>query len=307
MANPKISLEQWRALIAVVDAGSYSKAAEKLHKSQSSLTYQVQKLESVLGVKAFEIQGRKAVLTPIGRLLYRRGRMLLEEAQTLERAAKKLSAGWEPQIGLAVEVLFPVWLILQCLEEFGAESPQTQIELIESVMGGTREALLQGHAELAILNSIPQGFAGDALMQLRMVLVANPKHPLHRLGRPVTMRDLRAHRQLIVRESGTRRATPLQIEATQRWTVTNMATAIGAACRGYGYSWFPEEKIRSEIAEGSLKPLPLEEGGERFGQLYLVFADRDAAGPGTVRLAEIIRKRVAEECAARGPATHTAA
>jgi len=297
--NPKTSLEQWRALVAVVDAGSYAKAAEFLHKSQSSLTYLVQRLESLLGVKAFEIHGRKADLTPVGRLLYRRGKLLLEEAQGIERAAKKLSAGWEPQIGLAMEVVFPVWLMLQCLDEFGAESPQTHIELIESVMGGTVEALLQGQADLAILGSIPQGFTGDPLMRLRLVLAANPKHALHKLGRPVTMRDLRAHRQIVVRESGTRRATPLQIEASQRWTVTHMATAIGAACRGYGYGWFPEDKIRSELEEKTLKLLPLEVGGERFGQLYLVSADPDAPGPGTLRLAEIIRKRVAEACVGR--------
>jgi len=297
--SPRISLEQWRALVAVVDAGSYAKAAEVLHKSQSSLTYLVQKLESVLAVKAFEIRGRKANLTPIGQLLYRRGRLLLDEAAGLERAAQKLSAGWEPQIGLAVEMVFPAWLILQCLDEFSHESPQTHIELIESVMGGTVEALLQGQADLAILGSIPQGFAGDPLMRLRMVLAAHPQHPLHQLGRPLTMRDLRAHRQLVVRESGTRRATPLRIESSQRWTVSYMATSIGAACRGYGYAWFPEDKIRSELAEGTLKLLGLEEGGERFGQLYLVFADRDAAGPGTVRLADILRKRVAEACAGR--------
>ena len=53
MANPRISLEQWRALLAVVDAGGYAQAAERLHKSQSAVTYAVQRLESVLGVKAF--------------------------------------------------------------------------------------------------------------------------------------------------------------------------------------------------------------------------------------------------------------
>src|SRR5687768_3361433 len=88
---PHITLEQWRALIAVVDTGSYAKAAEALHKSQSSVTYAVQKLESLLGVKAFEIQGRKATLTPTGQLLYRRARTLVDEASGLERAARKLS------------------------------------------------------------------------------------------------------------------------------------------------------------------------------------------------------------------------
>ena len=63
--------------MAVVDAGGYAQAAEQLHKSQSAVTYAVQKLESLLAVKAFEVQGRKAVLTPTGQLLYRRASALL--------------------------------------------------------------------------------------------------------------------------------------------------------------------------------------------------------------------------------------
>ena len=84
MPAPRISLEQWRALLAVVDEGSYARAAKALHKSQSSVTYAVQKLESLLGVKAFKVQGRKAGLTPTGELLYRRARYLLDEATGLE-------------------------------------------------------------------------------------------------------------------------------------------------------------------------------------------------------------------------------
>ena len=47
---------------------------------------------------------------------------------------------------------------------------------------------------------------------------------------------------------------------------------------------------------GTLKPLPLPEGAERFAELYLIFADREHAGPATLRLAEIIREGVASEC-----------
>jgi DNA-binding transcriptional LysR family regulator len=46
-----ITLEQWLTLVAVVDTASYAQAAEALHKSQSSVTYAVQKLESVLGIR----------------------------------------------------------------------------------------------------------------------------------------------------------------------------------------------------------------------------------------------------------------
>jgi len=303
MNTPKIGLEQWRALAAVVEAGGYAQAAGALHKSQSAVTYAVQKIDSLLGVKVFEIQGRKAVLTPTGQLLYRRAKGLLEEAAGLERAAGALSAGWEAEIRLAVEIIFPNRLLLKALERFGAESPQTRIEVIESVLGGTSEALLQGQTDLAISPHIPPGFLGDRLMQMRMLLVTHPEHPLHHLGRPVKREDLRAHRHLVVRDSGSQREkSPLLLEAKQRWTFSHLATSIQAARMGYGFAWLPEDKISEELARGELKPLPMESGQERFGTLYLIFADRDYAGPGTLRLAELLKETVAKECATRAGA-----
>lgn len=298
-ASPRTSLEQWRCLVAVVDEGGYAQAAEALHKSQSAVTYAVQKLESALAVEAFEIRGRKAVLTSTGHLLYQRAKALLDEAGALERAARTLAAGWEAEITLVVEIVFPTWLLLRCLARFGQDAPHTRIELIESVLGGTPEALLEGRADLAITPRIPVGFLGDPLMTVRFVPVAHPAHPLHALGRELTERDLRKHRHILVRDSGAQRDKAVRsLEAEQRWTVSNMPTSIGAVCRGYGFAWLPEEKIRGELAQGQLKILPLRAGRERLLPLYLVIADRDAAGPGTQRLAEIIREQVAAECLA---------
>jgi len=295
-----ISLEQWRALVSVVDSGGYARAAEKLNKTQSSVTYAVQKLESLLGVKAFEISGRKARLTQVGELLVRRARALLDEAAAIERSAKRLSAGWEAEIGVAAEIIFPRWLLFKALERFGAESPHTRIEVLESVLGGTQEALARREVDLAISGMVSAGFVGDPLLRLRFVLVARADHALHRLGRELTPQDLRAERQLVVRESGTRRATQTWIDAPQRWTVSHMATSLEAVHAGYGYAWFPEEMIRTELSAGSLKALPLREGGERYVQLYLVYADRDGAGPGVLRLADIVRETVRRECVSRG-------
>lgn len=301
MSGPRITLEQWRALMAVVEAGGYAQAAETLHKSQSAITYAVQKIESLLGVRAFEVQGRKAVLTPTGQLLYRRARGLMEEAEGIERAAASLSAGWEAQIRLAVEIIFPTWLLLRVLDRFGAESPHTRIELIESVLDGTSEALLKNEADIAISPRIPPGFLGDPLMQMRFLAVAHPDHALHQLKRPLSRADLRAHRHLVVRDSGSRRDTPLSLDAKQRWTVSHMATSIEAARMGFGFAWLPEDKIRDELAAGTLKPLPLREGKERIATLYVIFADRDYAGPGTLRLVELLRETAAQECARRAP------
>jgi DNA-binding transcriptional LysR family regulator len=305
MAAPRITLEQWRTLLAVVDAGGYARAAKVLHKSQSSVTYAVQQLESQLGVKAFKIEGRKARLTPTGDLLYRRAHYLLDEAAVLEQSAKRLSAGWEAEIRVAVEVIFPTWLLLECLDRLSKESPHTRIELIESVLGHRTDALAQGLADLAIFGNVPPGFLGEPLMHLRFVLAAHPDHTLHRLKRKLTMRDLRVHRHLVVRESSPERASAASMETAQRWTVSHLATSIEAARSGYGFAWLPEERIREELEAGTLKPLVLREGGERYADLYLIFADREHAGPATLRLAEIIREAVASECKRSGVAVQT--
>ena len=86
-----VTLDQWRALISVVDSGGYEKAAEAMKKSQSSVTYAVQKLQSQLGVKAFEVKGRKAVLTPTGEFLYRRAHALVDEAEATERGTNPIA------------------------------------------------------------------------------------------------------------------------------------------------------------------------------------------------------------------------
>jgi DNA-binding transcriptional LysR family regulator len=296
MDYPRISLEQWRSLLAVVDAGGYAQAAEVLHKSQSAVTYAVQRIEAQLGVKAFEVVGRKAHLTPTGEVLYRRAKALMEEASALEGAAGSLAAGWESELRLAVEIIFPTWLLLQCFAHFAEERPRTRIELYESVLSGTEEALLQRKVDLAICSQVPPGFVGDPLMRLRFIAAAHPEHPLHQLGRELTVQDLRKYRHLIIRDTGSQRRSGTSLGAEQSWTVSHKATSIHAAGMGLGFAWFPEETVRGELERGALKPLPLREGGERWADLYLVFADRDYAGPGALRLAEIIRKLVAEQC-----------
>src|ERR1700722_8693033 len=277
-STPRISLEQWRALQAVVDAGGYAQAAARLHKSQSAITYAVQKIEAQLNVKLFQISGRRARLTGSGEVLYRRAKGLLEEAESLEGAGRHLAQGWESELRLAVEVIFPTWLLLRCFERFAEERPETRIEL-------------------SICSLIPAGFMGDALMSMRFIPAAHPDHPLHLLKRKLTPQDLRKYRQLVIRDSGSLRSRNAPwLGAGQRWTVSHKATQIRAAVMGLGFAWFAEDKIRTELTQGLLKPLPLREGAELYAELYLVFADRDYAGPGAQRLADIIRDQVKAAC-----------
>ncbi len=292
---PRITLEQWRALLAVVDEGGYAQAAEALHKTQSSISYAIHKLEDLLGVQVLEVRGRKAHLTDTGAMLVRRARLLLEEAGELEAAAGRLAGGWEAEVRLAVDHLFPQTCLFRVLDRFSAQAPQTRIQLYETVLSGNEEALLEGQVDLAITPVVPVGFLGDVLLPVRFVAVAHPQHPLHALGRELGYEDLRAHRQLVIRDSAVRSSRDAGwLAAEQRWTVSHMANSIRAVSLGLGFAWFPEHAIVEELADGLLQPLPLREGGHRHAQLHLVYADRDYAGPATQALAELLWQVVGE-------------
>src|SRR5687768_11363751 len=109
---PRTTLEQWHVLQAIVEHGSFARAAEALHRSQSSVSYMVARLQEQLEVPLFVIEGRKAQLTEAGRILLADARRLLVDASSLEEAARNLKGGWEPEIRLVVDGLFPRPLLI---------------------------------------------------------------------------------------------------------------------------------------------------------------------------------------------------
>ncbi|MGO2133679.1 MAG: LysR family transcriptional regulator [Halomonas sp.] len=287
---PRISLEQWAVLQAVVDEGSYAKAAEALSRSQSSISYALKGMQEQLPVEVLTIQGRKTVLTPAGETLLRQARGLIEDALSLEYLANNLAEGWETEVRLAIEAIFPTALLSQAMAAFVPESRASRVQLIESVLSGTQEALLNGEADLAITHELPPGFLGQSLLGVTFTAVAHPEHPLHLLERELTHNDLRAHRQFVVRDSGLKRRQDAGwLAAEQRWTVTQLKTSIQFVSDGLGFAWLPHDHIREELEAGHLKPLPLAEGGQREEKLFLVYANRDAAGPATQALARSLQ------------------
>ena len=295
------TLDQWRMLAAVVDHGGFAGGAEALGKSQSAVSYGVQRLQEALGVSLLTLQGRKSVLTPEGETLLRRARHLLEESSSLHRLARHLAAGHEPLVRVAVDILFPLEWLFQALATFSAVYPDTRIELIETVLSGGSEALLQREADLVITSRVPPGFFGEPLYRFEFIHVAHPSHPLHQLGRPLSERDLMTHRQIVIRDSGLRQKVDSGwLGAEQRWTVSHVSTSIAALVNGLGFAAMPRKRIERELAEGLLKPLLLEMPGDytRDVTLYMTFVDRDQSGPAVKALARELRDVVRQHPAA---------
>ena len=293
--SAKISLDQWQALIAVVDWGGYASATDALYKVQSAISYVVQKIETELVVRAFALEGRRARLTETGQMLYRQAKVLVEEANRIESAAIQLSQGWEPLVRVAADALFPQHCMLSALDAFAQHSPLTRVEYTETVLSGSDEALLRKEADVVIGGRVPPGFFGDQLMRVRFVAVAAADHPLNQAD-SLTHEDLRQHRQIVIRDSGSRRIDSGWLGAEQRWTVSHPSTRIAAIRRGLGFAWVPESEIGDGLESGALKVLPLEEGVERLVDLHLIYADGQYAGQAERYLGERIREAAAVPC-----------
>ncbi|AXR06954.1 LysR family transcriptional regulator [Salinimonas sediminis] len=276
----KATLEQWRMFKAVVDAGGFNQAAQAVHKSQSSVHHAVQKLEHALGIELFENEGRKVRLTPAGELMLRRAGFLLDEAQKLEAVAQSLQSGVETQLRVAVDIVFPSEILYRVLSRVSEEFPLLRIEIMETVLNGANDLLEHGKVDIAISPfALNHGFSED-LCEIDFMLVAHPTHSLHQLKRPLTVEDLKSHRQIVVRDSSSeRKAESGWLGAEQRWTVSHVRTSIDMIRRGLGYAWLPVALIQHELEHQCVAPLPLAQGGVRRILLNLGFEDGDKLGP----------------------------
>ena len=141
MPHSHTSLEQWRAFQAVVDHGGFAQAAHALHRSQSAISYAVNRLQEQLGIRLLEMDGRKARLTEMGYVLLDRSRHLVDSATELEELASHLEQGWEAEIRLAVDAAFPMPVLFDALKLFALEAKGTRVTLTEVILSGAEDAL----------------------------------------------------------------------------------------------------------------------------------------------------------------------
>ncbi|CAN7485076.1 LysR family transcriptional regulator [Pseudomonas sp. LjRoot71] len=291
MKAPRVTLDQWRTLQAVVDHGGFAQAAEVLHRSQSSVSYTVARMQEQLGVPLLRIDGRKAVLTEAGDVLLRRSRQLVKQASQLEDLAHHMEQGWEAEVRLVVDAAYPNARLVRALTAFMPQSRGCRVRLREEVLSGVEEVLKDGMADLAISALNIPGFLGAEMSTVEFVAVAHPEHALHRLQRVVTFQDLEAQMQVVIRDSGRQQPRDVGwLGAEQRWTVGSLATAANFVSNGLGFAWLPRHLIERELKDGLLKPLQLEQGGSR-NPLFFLYSNKDKPlGPATQILVELIQR-----------------
>ncbi len=289
--RPKSTLEQWRILQAVVDAGGYAQAAELLNKSQSSLNHAVAKLQNQLGVELLQVLGRKAFLTEAGEVMLRRSRLLTQQIEDLELLAASIDIGWEPEIRIAVELIYPKSFLYQALAQFYPQSRGSRIQIIDTVITGTTEIIQEAKADLVIAATgvIPKGFLGEPIYIAHMIPVIGVNHTLAS-ETSLGLEQLSQFLQIVIRDTASKPQDGPGgwLKAEQRWTVSNFYEAIEILKSGIGFSWLPQHLVDPLLDNGQLLRLPLKQSSERLVPMSILTPKEEKLGPGSRQLRQLI-------------------
>ncbi|MFB2838716.1 LysR family transcriptional regulator [Floridanema evergladense] len=173
-----MDLYQLRYFLAITETGSFSKAAERLFVSQPSLSAGIKKLEQVLDVTLFERGGRRAVLTPAGKLFQKKAKILLDNYQATLRELRELKQ--QPVLRLGTLRTIRIACLADLIHTFQQQSPSVLIELVDGSFSELGDQLEQGDVDLVmtVLDGYEAPKTSLTLFQQRRVLAVSTNHPL---------------------------------------------------------------------------------------------------------------------------------
>ncbi|MFJ7144833.1 LysR family transcriptional regulator [Pseudomonas protegens] len=253
----RFSLEQLQMFVQAAQTGSFSAAARKLGKTQSTVSVAIANLEADLGVELFDRSSRSPVLTASGKKMLLQAEAVLERCLTLQANADGLSQVLEPQLSIVIET--PYGPLMPALREFEQAFPYVDLLIRHPLSGDASELVARGDAVLGIAFSqpgYPQELEFQQMGKLIMLHVCHPDHPLARLDN-VTFDDLHVHRRLAFSAHADKLPSSEYLRCSQLWQAENYLALLEMVRAGLGWATLPRQLIQRELAQGELVELQL--------------------------------------------------
>ncbi|HEX3844816.1 MAG TPA: LysR family transcriptional regulator [Steroidobacteraceae bacterium] len=278
------TLDQLRTFIAAAEEGSFSAAGRKLRRAQSVVSQTLANLEGQFGVKLFDRSRRRPVLTPQGQVLLTHARTVAGDVDRLKAHAKLLAGGLEPEVSIAVDVMFPMDALTAAVTAFHAAFPLTPLRLYAETLGAVMQAVLDGRCTVGVsgeLANVPPVFSREPLLRVPLIHVTSPRHPLAKYGRPVPNSELVKHIQLVLTDrSALSAGQELGIFSPRTWRLADLGAKHAFLRAGLGWGGMPKELVQSDLSRGSLVKIILEDAPPTGFAVSMRAVYRTAAPPG---------------------------
>jgi DNA-binding transcriptional LysR family regulator len=270
----RTTLDEWEILQAVVQLGGFAPAAKQLNRSQSTISYAIARLQEQLGVTLFDIKGRRAHLTELGRVLLADVEPHLAGFRQVEQRVHSIASGGASEVRLSVDSIFPSRRLYAALAEFTRIFPYVHPKLRQDTFLAADSEFSLHQAQLCISGLVSREIFTEPILSIRMVAVARRDHPLHAMKRKLTRPDLLPHMLVTIAgsASGTLKHQP-HVAAQRVLPVASVEAAVDTVRSGLCFGWLPAYSIDADLASKELLPLRLPAGGTREVRLNLACKD----------------------------------
>jgi DNA-binding transcriptional LysR family regulator len=143
-----LNLDQLRSLIEVVELGSFTEAAKRLHLTQPAISQQIRELETRCGLQLVERVGKLALATPAGRELIMRGRQIMADAEHALAAVHHHKEGTAGRVHIGTGPTALVYLLPPVLRQVRDAHPNIEIVVTTGTTHSISEALLSNEIDI---------------------------------------------------------------------------------------------------------------------------------------------------------------
>jgi len=291
-----MELQQLRYLCAIVETGSFSRAAEHCHVAQPSLSQQISKLEDELGTRLFDRLGRSVRLTDAGRTFLPHARNVLHQT---ELARSEVDGRRRDARGTVIVGVIPTiapYYLPERIATFMRRFPESTLRVVEETTPVLVEGLRNLAIDIAIL-SLPlrhREFEVASLLTERLYAALPADHP-HAEASSISLRELRDERFVLLRDSHCFREIALaachraHLDPRIAFESSQFSSLLGMVAAGVGVSLVPEMaidrhagcryvRISDAKAVRSIAAVRLK--GRSFSHVQQAFLEHLAKGPG---------------------------
>ena len=254
------SLRQLQYLVAVADTLSFRQAAELCNVSQPSLSAQLAELESALGVRAFERDRRRVLLTTAGSDLVERGRKILAEADNLREAARRVSDPLSGSLRVGIIPTISPYLLPVVSPTLRKEYPRLTFHWIEEKTSTLIADLNRGSLDAVLLALVDEvGNLERSVIANDPFVLATPRdHPLGSKTSDMPAAQLRGAGVLLLDDGHCFRDQALAFCAESKaheleFRATSLSTLAQMVASGAGVTLLPELSVATEGKRADLR------------------------------------------------------
>jgi len=260
-----MDLSQLEVFLSVAREGRFSRAAEKLYRTQSAVSQTIRKLEEELGEPLFDRSSREGVLTDAGRTLKEYAEKLLNLRNDAQEALAELRELQKGKLAIAANEFTALYL-LRVLAEFRRLHPMIKITVLRSLGSRIPDDLLRHTVEMGVLTYDPEETRLRSIVVYldELTFVVPPTHPLasekqvsiRQLGTEVFVAHIVSspYREKVI-EVFRRHKTPLHMDVE----LPTLQAITRFVAMGNGVALVPQIAVESELARGELVSIAVRE------------------------------------------------